>query len=92
MFVDVGHVTNLVLATHRLWRFEENFSFIANVHRESTVIAASILILPDLLIVEATFCEEFMKEYKLAYDGNAFFTPEGRMTNDLMLRREIYHS
>ena len=42
-------------------------------------------------IVEAAFCEEFMKEHKLAYDCNAFFTPDGRMTSDIPLRREIYH-
>ena len=42
-------------------------------------------------IVESIFCEEFIKEYKIAYDSNTFFTTEGRMTDDLAMRCEIYH-
>ncbi len=41
-------------------------------------------------ILEAVFCEEFMSTHKLAYENNAFFTPNGRMTDELPLRREIY--
>lgn len=42
-------------------------------------------------VVEAAFCEEFMDCHQLTYDGNAFFTPEGRMTDELPLRRAIYN-
>lgn len=42
-------------------------------------------------IVEAAFCEEFTCNHQLAYDCSAFFTPEGRMTDELPMRREIYH-
>ena len=42
-------------------------------------------------IVETAFCEEFMDDHRLAYDNSAFFTPEGRMTDELPMRREIYH-
>ena len=42
-------------------------------------------------IIEAAFCEEFMDDHQLAYDSSAFFTPEGRMTDELPMRREIYH-
>ena len=42
-------------------------------------------------IIEAAFCEEFMDDYQLAYDSSAFFTPEGRVTDELPMRREIYH-
>ena len=41
-------------------------------------------------ILEAVFCEEFMSTHKLACENNAFFTPNGRMTDELPLRREIY--
>lgn len=41
-------------------------------------------------IVETAFCEEFMKKHQLAYDWSAFFTPEGRMTDELPMRRDIY--
>ena len=41
-------------------------------------------------ILEAVFCEEFMSAHKLAFENNAFFTPNGRMTDELPLRREIY--
>ena len=42
-------------------------------------------------VVEAAFCEEFMDCHQLTYDGNAFFTPDGRMTDELPLRRAIYN-
>lgn len=42
-------------------------------------------------IVEAAFCEDFTRNHQLAYDCNAFFTPDGRMTDELPMRREIYH-
>ena len=41
-------------------------------------------------ILEAVFCEEFMETHKFLYENNAFFTPDGRMTDELPLRREIY--
>ncbi len=43
-------------------------------------------------ILEAVFCEDFMSTQKLAYENNAFFTPDGRLTDELPLRREIYES
>ena len=36
-------------------------------------------------VVEAAFCEKFMDSHQLTYDGNAFFTLEGRMTDVLSL-------
>ena len=42
-------------------------------------------------VVEAAFCEKFMDSHQLTYDGNAFFTLEGRMTDELPLRRAIYN-
>ena len=41
-------------------------------------------------INETVFCEEFMKSHLLAYDNNAFFSPNGRLTDLLPLSREIY--
>lgn len=41
-------------------------------------------------IIETVFCDEFMEGRPLVYDTNAFFTPEGRLTDELPLRREIY--
>lgn len=43
-------------------------------------------------VVEAVFCEEFMDCHQITYDENAFFTPEGRMTDELPLRRAIYNA
>ncbi len=47
--MDVGHVANLVFATHGFRDFEENLPLIADVHGKSTVIATPSLVLPDLL-------------------------------------------
>lgn len=41
-------------------------------------------------INEALFCEEFLQERKILFSNGAFFTPEGRVTDDLPLRGEIY--
>ena len=40
-------------------------------------------------INEAAFCEEFLHTHKILFANNAFFTPEGRITDDLPLRGEI---
>ena len=37
-------------------------------------------------INEAAFCEEFLHTHKIHFANNAFFTPEGRVTDDLPLR------
>ena len=37
-------------------------------------------------INEAAFCEEFLHTHKILFANNAFFTPEGRITDDLPLR------
>ena len=42
-------------------------------------------------IIEAAFCDEFMDEHQLTYDSSAFFTPDGRMTDERLLKQEIYH-
>lgn len=42
-------------------------------------------------IVETAFCEEFMDDHRLTYDNSAFFTSEGRMTDERPLKQEIYH-
>lgn len=41
-------------------------------------------------INEALFCEEFLQERKIIFANRAFFTPDGRVTDELMLRGEIY--
>ena len=41
-------------------------------------------------ILEAVFCEEFLETHPLAFENSSFFTPEGRMTDELPMRREIY--
>lgn len=43
-------------------------------------------------INEAAFCEEFLHTHKILFANNAFFTPEGRVTDDLPLRGEIFES
>ena len=39
---------------------------------------------------EALFCEEYLKFHKLIFTNGAFFTPDGRITDELPLRKEIY--
>ena len=41
-------------------------------------------------INEALFCEEFLREHRIIFTNRAFFTPDGRVTDDLFLRGEIY--
>ena len=41
-------------------------------------------------INEALFCEEFLREHRIIFTNRAFFTPDGRVTDDLSLRGEIY--
>ncbi len=41
-------------------------------------------------INEALFCDEFLGSRKIIFANGAFFTPDGRVTDDLPLRGEIY--
>ena len=41
-------------------------------------------------INEALFCEEFLRERRIIFANGAFFTPDGRVTDDLPLRGDIY--
>ena len=41
-------------------------------------------------ISEALFCEEFLQTHKIIFTNGAFFTPEGRVTDELPLRGEIF--
>ena len=41
-------------------------------------------------INEALFCDDFLIRHKIIYTNGAFFTPDGRVTNDLPLRSEIF--
>ena len=41
-------------------------------------------------INEALFCEEFLHERRIIFANGAFFTPDGRVTDDLPLRGEMY--
>ena len=41
-------------------------------------------------INEALFCDEFLSSRKIVFADRAFFTPDGRVTDDLPLRGEIY--
>lgn len=41
-------------------------------------------------INEALFCGEFLRAHRIIFTNRAFFTPDGRVTDDLSLRGEIY--
>ena len=41
-------------------------------------------------INEALFCDDFLSRHKIIYTNGAFFTPDGRVTDDLPLRSEIF--
>ena len=40
-------------------------------------------------INEALFCGEFLQSHKILFSNGAFFTPDGRVTDDLPLRGEV---
>ena len=39
---------------------------------------------------EALFCADFLSRHKLIYASGAFFTPDGRMSDEMPLREEIF--
>ena len=39
-------------------------------------------------INEALFCDDFLSRHKIIYTSGAFFTPDGRVTDDLPLDRK----
>ena len=41
-------------------------------------------------INEALFCEEFLQESRIIFANRAFFTSNGRVTDDIVLRGEVY--
>ena len=41
-------------------------------------------------INEALFCDDFLSRHRLVYMNGAFFTPDGRVTDELPLRGEIF--
>ena len=41
-------------------------------------------------INEAVYCEQFLKTHRILHTENAFFTPEGRVTDELPLRGAIF--
>ena len=41
-------------------------------------------------INEALFCDDFLSRHKIIFTNEAFFTPEGRVTDELPLRGEIF--
>ena len=42
-------------------------------------------------INEALFSEEFLQTHKIIFADGAFFTPDGRVTDEIPLRREIFN-
>ena len=41
-------------------------------------------------INEALFCDAFLSGHKIIFSNGAFFTPDGRLTDEISLRGEIY--
>ena len=41
-------------------------------------------------INEAIFCQEYLANHKLVFTENAFFTPQGKMTDEASLQADIY--
>ena len=42
-------------------------------------------------INEPVFCQEFLEKHHLAYTENSFFSPNGKVTDENLLRSAIYH-
>lgn len=47
-------------------------------------------LLPRGQVDEVEFCREYYMEHHLAYQDGAFFSPEGRITDETTLRKDIY--
>ena len=43
-------------------------------------------------INEALFCDDFLSRHRLVYMNGAFFTPDGRVTDELPLRGEVFEA
>lgn len=43
-------------------------------------------------INEALFCDDFLGRHRLVYMNGAFFTPDGRVTDELPLRGEVFEA
>ena len=41
-------------------------------------------------INEGDFCQQFLAQHKLVYTDNAFFTPQGRLMDESLLKKDIY--
>ena len=41
-------------------------------------------------INEAIFCQEYLSKHKLLFTENAFFTPEGKLTDEAPLKADVY--
>ena len=41
-------------------------------------------------LLEAEFADWFCKRYYIVYQDGAFFSPEGRITNEHLLKKQIY--
>ena len=39
---------------------------------------------------ESLFCDDFLSTHQLLYSNGAFFTPDGRMTDTMPLRCEVF--
>ena len=42
------------------------------------------------VINETAFCQDFLTRHKIAFTENAFFTPEGRITDENLLKEQIF--
>ena len=41
-------------------------------------------------INEAIFCQQYLANHKLVFTENAFFTPQGKITDETLLQADIY--
>lgn len=57
---------------------------------EVRIMTVDILRKDGTNINEALFCDDFLSHRKIIFANGAFFTPDGRVTDDLPLRGEIY--
>ena len=42
------------------------------------------------IINEAIFCEEFLRKHKILFSGGSFFTTEGRVVDEIPLKRVVF--
>ena len=59
-------------------------------HEEPEMLLTALFGLTVRISMKLFFCDEFLSHHKIIFANGAFFTPDGRVTDDIPLRGTIY--